>query len=156
MDATQVVAIWLHALAMVVVLGYYGILGRIVLPALARTLDGPSLGRAVPAMERRALPIVILGIVAFVVTGIYLLAQDGRYSGVGSFESTWSTLMLVKHLVVVGMVVLGVGIDRLAIAVGQASDEGRARLVEVLVLALDGMTALGAIVLLLTAAAQLS
>jgi uncharacterized membrane protein len=156
MDAAHVVAIWLHALAMVVVLGYYGILGRVALPALVRTLDGPALSRAVPAIERRALPIVIIGIVLFVLTGIYLLVQDGRYAGVGSFASTWSTLMLVKHLVVVVMVVLGVGIDRLAAAVGRASDEGRGRLVEVLILALDGMTALGAIVLLLTAAAQLS
>jgi uncharacterized membrane protein len=156
MDAVHVAAIWLHALAMVVVLGYYGILGRIVLPALSRTLDGPALARTVPAIERRALPIVLATIVLFIATGIYLLVIDGRYAGVGSFSSTWSMLMLVKHLVVAAMIVLGIGIDRLAAAVGQASDEGRARMVDVLVLALDGMTALGAIVLLLTAAAQLS
>jgi uncharacterized membrane protein len=156
MDATHVVALWLHALSMVVVLGYYGILARIVVPALARNLDGATLARTVPAIERRALPILLLGIALFVVTGIYLLVKDGRYTGIGEFASTWSTLMLVKHLVVVAMVVMGVGIDRLAAALGQASDEARARMIGVLVLALDGMTALGAIVLLLTAAAQLS
>lgn len=156
MDAVHVAAIWLHALAMVVVLGYYGILGRIVLPALSHALDGPALARTVPAIERRALPIVLATIALFIATGIYLLVIDGRYTGVGSFSSTWATLMLVKHLVVVVMIVLGIGIDRLAAAVGQASDEGRARMVDVLVLAVDGMTALGAIVLLLTAAAQLS
>jgi uncharacterized membrane protein len=156
MDATHVVALWLHALSMVVVLGYYGILGRLVLPALVQTVDGPALGRSVAAIERRALPIVLLGIALFVVTGIYLLIKDGRYTGIGEFASTWSVLMLVKHLVVVAMIALGVGVDRLAAAIGQASDEGRKRMVDVLVLALDGMTALGAIVLLLTAAAQLS
>jgi uncharacterized membrane protein len=156
MDATHVVALWLHALSMVVVLGYYGILARIVIPALARNLEGAALARTIPAIERRALPIMLLGIALFVVTGIYLLVKDGRYTGIGEFASTWSTLMLVKHLVVVAMVVLGVGIDRLAAAVGNASDEGRKQTIDVLVLALDGMTALGAIVLLLTAAAQLS
>ena len=33
MDGVWVAAAWVHALGMVVVLGYYGILGRIVLPA---------------------------------------------------------------------------------------------------------------------------
>jgi len=156
MDAVHVAALWLHALAMVVVLGYYGILGRIVLPALVRALDGAALARTVPAIERRALPIVLAAIVLFIATGVYLLVVDDRYAGVGSFATTWSTLMLVKHMAVVAMIVLGIGVDRLAVAVGDASDAGRPRMVEVLVLALDGMIALGAIVLLLTAAAQLS
>lgn len=156
MDAVHVAATWLHALAMVAVLGYYGILGRIVMPALAQALDGASMARAVATIERRALPIVLVGIVLFIVTGVYLLAIDGRYAGVGSFTTTWSTLMLVKHMVVLVMILLGVGVDRLAAAAGDAPAEGQARLLDVLGLALDGMIALGAIVLLLTAAAQLS
>lgn len=156
MDVVHVAAIWLHALAMVIVLGYYAILSRVVLPALTRSLDGAALGRAVPAVERRALPVVGVAIVAFVVTGIYLLAIDGRYGGVGSFATTWAMLMLIKHVVVAVMVVLGIGIDRLAAALGDASDDGRGRTFDLLVLGADGMTVLGAIVLLLTAAAQLS
>jgi uncharacterized membrane protein len=157
MDVVHVAAIWLHALAMVIVLGYYAILSRIVLPAVARALDGPALARAVPAVERRALPLVVIAIVVFIATGVYLLAIDGRYGGLGAFTATtWSMLMLVKHVVVGVMVVLGIGIDRLAAAVGDASDAGRGRTFELLVLTTDGMTVLGAIVLLLTAAAQLS
>ena len=156
MDVVHVAAVWLHAVAMVIVLGYYAILSRVVLPALSRALDGAALGRAVPAVERRALPVVGVAIVVFVITGVYLLAVDGRYAGVGSFATTWAMLMLVKHVVVGVMVVLGIGIDRLAAAVGEASDEGRGRTLDLLVLGMDGMTVLGAIVLLLTAAAQLS
>jgi uncharacterized membrane protein len=156
MDAAQLVALWSHALAMVLVLGYYVVLGRIALPALSRSLGAADAARAVVAIERRALPLVLIGIVLFVASGIYLLTRDGRYGGVGSFESTWSTLMLVKHLVVVVMVVLGIGIDRIAAALGDATDEGRTRTLGILSLATDGMTALGLIVLLLTAAAQIS
>ena len=156
MDAGAIGAAWLHALGMVVVLGYYGILGRIVLPALSRSLDGEALGRAVVAIERRALPVVLLAIVLFTVTGIILLLGDERYAGLGNlFASTWTTLMTVKHMVVVLMVALGIGIDRMAAGIGQAAtDDARRRDIEILVLAVDAMTALGAIVLLLTAAAQ--
>ena len=156
MDVGAVGAAWLHALGMVVVLGYYGILGRIVLPALSRSLEGEALGRAVVAIERRALPVVLLAIVLFTVTGVILLLGDERYAGLGNlFASTWTTLMTVKHMVVVLMVAMGIGIDRMAVGIGDAAtDDARRRDIEILVLAVDAMTALGAIVLLLTAAAQ--
>jgi uncharacterized membrane protein len=155
MDAVEVGALWLHAVAMVIVIGYYGVLGRIVLPALRRSLDGPSLATVVPAVERRALPLVLIAIIMFVVTGVYLLVIDDQYTGVGNFSGTWSTMMLVKHLVVVAMVVMGVVVDRLARAVGDASDEGRTQVLDTLSLAAEATMVLGVIVLLLTTVAQL-
>jgi uncharacterized membrane protein len=155
MDPLHVGALWLHTLTMVIVLGYYGILARVILPALRRTLDGPGLATTVPAVERRALPIVVAAIVVFIVTGVYLLLVDERYTGIGDFSNQWSTLMLVKHMVVLVMIGLGVVVDRLAREVGEASEAGRAQAVDLLVLAADGTVALGAIVLLLTAIAQL-
>jgi len=155
MDPVHVGALWLHTLAMVIALGYYGILARIVLPALRRSLDGPDLATAVPAVERRALPFVVAAAVAFIVTGAYLLVVDDRYTGIGDFSSSWSTLMLVKHLVIVVMIALAVVVDRLARSVGEATDEGRGQVLDVLVLVADGATAMGAIALLLTAIAQL-
>jgi hypothetical protein len=143
---------------MVVVLGYYGILGRIVLPSLRRSLDSETVARTIFAIERRAVPVVALGVFLFTVTGIVLLAGDERYEGLGNlFASTWTTLLTVKHLVVVAMVVLGVAIDRLAAGIADtATDAGRLRAVGTLELAADAMTGMGAIVLLLTAAAQFS
>lgn len=155
MDVVEVGALWLHAVAMVIVVGYYGVLARIVLPALRRSLDGPSLASAVLAVERRALPLVLIAIVMFIVTGVYLLVIDQQYTGVGDFSSTWSTMMLVKHLVVLAMIALGVAVDRLARAVGEASDEGRPQTLDVLSLAAEATMALGVIVLLLTTVAQL-
>lgn len=158
MDTGLVVATWLHALGMVVVLGYYGILARIVLPTLRRSLDGQTMARTVLAIERRALPVVVLGLVLFTVTGVVLLAGDERYEGPGNlFASTWTTLLTVKHLVIIAMVVLGVAIDRMAAGIADAAtDEARLRGVGVLELAADGMTAMGAIAILLTAIAQAS
>jgi uncharacterized membrane protein len=158
MDTGAVVAAWLHALGVVVVLGYYGILGRIVLPTLKRSLDSETMARTIFALERRALPVVVLGVLLFTVTGVVLLAGDERYAGPGNlFANTWTTLLTVKHVVIIAMLVLGVAIDRLAAGIADtATDEARLRGVGMLELAADGMTGMGAIVLLLTAVAQAS
>lgn len=58
MDVAQLGAIWLHTLAFVIAWGCYRILGRIVLPSLERSLDGPALARVMVTIERSALPLV--------------------------------------------------------------------------------------------------
>ena len=114
MDVAQVLAVWLHTLAFVIAWGYYGILGRIVLPGLERSIERPAQAAALLAIERRALPLVVLSLVLFTATGTYLLVNDPHYAGLGDFfASTWTTLMLLKHLLVVALVVLGVAVDRL-------------------------------------------
>lgn len=155
MDPVHVGAVWLHSLAMVIVLGYYGILARIVVPALRRSLDGQGLAAAVPAVERRAAPIIIAAVVVFILTGLYLLLVDGRFTGFDS-ASPWPVLMIVKHMAILVMLALAVLVDRLARSAGETADEDMGRALDVLVLAADGATALGALALLLTAVAQLS
>ena len=158
MDVLQLLAIWLHTLAFVIAWGYYGILGRIVLPALERSLDQPAASRTLVAVERRALPLVLLSVALFVVTGSYLLLASPKYAGLGDFfANTWTTLMLLKHLVVAVLVALAVAVDLLIRRAGEASDDatGAAALHRVR-LAAEGATGLGALVILLTAAAQLS
>jgi hypothetical protein len=54
------------------------------------------------------------------------------------------------------MIALGVLVDRLALAVGDTSDEGLPQALDVLTLAAEATMVLGVIVLLLTAVAQLS
>jgi uncharacterized membrane protein len=158
MDIAWVGMTWLHAVGMVALLGYYGIVAAVVLPVLSRSMSGEPLGRTVAAMGRRSRPLVALAVVLFLVSGVYLLVSAGRYDGAGNlFASTWTTLLTVKHLVVLVMVAVGVAIDRLAAAAGEAStDESRRTMLGTLGLACEGMTALGVLVLLLTAAAQAS
>jgi uncharacterized membrane protein len=156
MDVLLVLAVWLHTVAFVIGWGYYGVLGRMILPALGRSLDGPAQASALVAIERRALPLVVVSLVLFSVTGSYLLVADPQYAGLGDvFASAWTVLMLVKHVLVVGLVVLGVAADRVVRRIGDATtDAARASGIRRLTLTAEGATVLGALIVLLTAAAQ--
>ena len=157
MDVVLAAAVWLHSLATVVLLGYYAILALVVVPVLRSAVNGPAIGRVIPAIERRALPLVIAATVIFLVTGLYLMLGDGRFSGFGHFfGSTWSTLIVIKHVVVVALVGVGVYLDLLvmpAIA-GPVDEAARAAAVARLARSATALVVLGAIVLLMTAGAQ--
>jgi uncharacterized membrane protein len=154
-DVAHVVELWLHTLAVLIALGYYGTLGRFVVPALRRSLDGASIVSGLVAIERRARPFLALAVILFIVTGILLMASDERYAGPGNVgASSWTTLMLVKHVVVAGIVVLGVLVDQRIWqadrAIGSAERDravGHAGLLSELA------TGLGALAILLTAMA---
>jgi uncharacterized membrane protein len=155
-DAIQVLALWLHTIAFVIAWGYYGILARIVLPALERSLDLPAQASTLLAIERRALPFLGMTLVLFVVTGTYLLVIDPQYAGLGNvFASTWTRLMLVKHTLVVGMVVLVVLVDWMIRQLRHRDgDDLRASDLRLVALAADGVTGDGALIALVTVAAQ--
>jgi uncharacterized membrane protein len=157
MPVLDVGAVWLHTLALLIALGYYGILGRVVVPSLERTLAGADLSAALVAVERRALPLVAVSVVLFTATGSYLLVIDEEYAGLGNFfASTWTTLMLVKHVLIAVVVALAVAVDRFVRQAGRASDEGaRGEAVRHTRLAAEAVTGVGALIILLTAAAQL-
>jgi uncharacterized membrane protein len=158
MDAPQVFAVWLHTIGFVIAWGYYGVLGRIVLPAIERSLTGPARATTLVAIERRALPFIGLTLVLFTATGAYLLVSDPQYAGLGNiFASTWTRLMLIKHVLVVGLVVLAFAVDWLIRRAARDSEEdGQAPDLRFVALAADGVTGLGALIALLTVAAQAS
>ncbi len=157
MDVVQAAAVWLHSLATVVLLGYYAILALVVVPVLRSVVNGPAIGRVIPAIERRALPLLIAAVAVFLVTGLYLMLSDEQFSGFGHFfDSTWSTLIVIKHVVVVALVGVGIYLDLLvmpAIA-GPVDEAARAAAVGRLARSAAAMVVLGAIVLLLSAGAQ--
>ena len=158
MDYVEAGAVAIHTLAMVLVVGYYGILGRIVLPVLRRSLNAPELGRTLVAVERRALPLLVLAVGMFFATGAYLLIADDQSEGIGNFfASTWTTLLLAKHGLIVVMVLFAVIVDFLVTEVADAeTDAARERMLGLLALAIEATTGLGALVIVLTAAAQVS
>lgn len=156
MDAPHVLALWLHTIAFVIAWGYYGVLARIVVPALERSLDLRAQASALIAIERRALPFVGLTLVLFLVTGTYLLLVDPQYAGLGNvFASDWTRLMLVKHTLVALMVLLAVLVDWLVRQLeDRAGDDVRASDLRFVALAADGATGVGALIALVTVAAQ--
>ena len=156
MDAPQVLALWLHTIAFVIAWGYYGVLGRIILPALERSLDRRGRVSALQAIERRALPLIVLSLILFAVTGSYLLVVDPHYQGLGNlFASTWTRLIMIKHVLIIGLVVLAGLVDwliRRAPDPDEPDDRGPG--LGLIALAADGVTGLGALIALLTVAAQ--
>jgi uncharacterized membrane protein len=103
-------------------------------------------------------PLVLLSMVLFTVTGTWLLVANPAYAGLGAFfASTWTTLMLVKHGLVVGFVIVAIAVDRLIGRAAEAStDDERRTAVSRVRLGAEAATALGAVIVLLTAAAQAS
>jgi uncharacterized membrane protein len=158
MDPVHVVATWVHTLAFVIAWGYYGVLGRMILPGLAGTLGRPAQIDVLVAIERRALPLVLLSVVLFTLSGTYLLLVDPAYAGLGNvLASAWTALMFAKHGLVVVLVILGVLVDRQIRRLAEAGDDAsRVALFARLRLATEGATAAGALIALLTVAAQAS
>lgn len=158
MDLVQVGAVALHSVAMIFVLGYYAVLGRVVIPALLRSLDARWARASVADIEATALPLILVAIVVFVVTGAFLMFTDAQYAGFGDLlGTTWSVLILAKHAIVIGLIGLGVGVDFLIRSIPvEDAREAIARSLRRVGLAADAVSALGIIVVLMTAAAQLS
>jgi uncharacterized membrane protein len=157
LDLVQVGARWLHLVATVALIGYYAALGALVVPALRGAMTPRVLGESIAAIERRALPVVVGSLVVFLATGVYLMGADTRYSGVGEITDSWSTLLLVKHVVVAVMVGLGLYVDAIIVrrlAPPDAVDQDATA--RWLMVVAGAMTALGLVVLFLTAAAQAS
>jgi uncharacterized membrane protein len=157
MDPLQVLSAWLHTVAFVIAWGYYGVLARMILPGLARTIEPALRSDALLAIERRALPFVLLSMVLFTVSGSYLLVTDPQYAGLGNFGSSWAALMLGKHVLVVVFIGLGVVVDRLIRWAADVADErARDTYLRWLGWCADITTGVGALIALLTVAAQAS
>jgi uncharacterized membrane protein len=155
MDYLQIGSSWLHLVATVVLLGYVGVLGLVVLPVLRRHVDLATVCQLTVAFERRALPVVVAALVAFLATGVYLTVSDARYGGAGNVtRSPWAAIITLKHGVVALVLGLGLFADGLIarkLADAEAPDRGAA--VARLDLVVKAMTVAGAAVLLLTAVA---
>ena len=87
MDLMHVGATWLHLMATVAMLGYYAIVGLLILPVLRRIVPSRELGETIGAVERRALPVIIASLTIFLATGVYLMGADARYGGGLLFRS---------------------------------------------------------------------
>ena len=88
-----------------------------------------------------------------------MLFTDDRFLGVGHFfGNTWSTLIVVKHVVVIVLIGIGVYIDLLVVPdIATPVDEvAQTAAVRRLVRSASAIATLGVVVLLLTAAAQAS
>jgi uncharacterized membrane protein len=133
-------------------IGHYLLLALIYLPVLEKENSG---GLILSAISKRSRVWMYLSLAVFAVTGIYLTIADSNYLGIGNFGNLWGVLMLIKHLLIVGMIVLGFWFNAI-MRVGplMSSNNGASQAIARFGLYSKLMAGSGLLVLLLTAVAQ--
>jgi hypothetical protein len=102
----------LHMTATVLLVGYYLLLAAVFLPVLERAQGGPYLPATLGEIHRRARPLILGSILAFLATGIVMLLTNEAYMGLGDFfANAWSVLMTAKHLLVAVLITMAFSID---------------------------------------------
>ncbi len=111
----------LHVLATIVFVGYYFFTGLIYLPVLERCLNAGALRELLEQVSARLRPFFGGSLLVFLVTGTYLMLINQNYQGLGNFfANPWSTLIVVKHGVVLAFLAIAVFSERAFL--GQISD----------------------------------
>jgi uncharacterized membrane protein len=145
-------ATWLHALATIVMIGYYIFASLIYLPVLERQMQANALRDLLERVSARLRPYFGGSLLIFMVTGTYLMLINKNYLGLGHFFSNpWSALIVIKHGVVLAFLALAVYSER--VFLGKISDQNPAALKQ-FCWALNINTVLGVIIILLTSIAQ--
>ena len=143
---------WLHALATVIMIGHYLLLSLIYLPVLAKENGG---GQILSAISKRSRVWMYASLAVFAVTGTHVTFVDSNYLGLGNFGNFWSILMLVKHLLIMAMIALGFWYNAiLRVGPMMSSNHGAEQAIARFGLYSKLMAGCGALVLLLTALAQ--
>jgi len=94
---------WTHSLATTVFIGHFVLLALIYLPVLSK--DGNGL--ALSGISKRSRSWLYAAMIILAITGTYLTIVDPNYLGLGNFGNFWGVMMLIKHILIVGMLLLG-------------------------------------------------
>ena len=145
---------WLHALATVVFIGHFVLLALIYLPAVKDKPDIP-VGAILGEFSKRSRAWIYIALLFFMITGIHLMLVDPYYLGVGNFCNSWSILMLVKHILILGMIAAGFWFNAI-LRVGPmlSSRTESAQAMDRFRHYNNGMAITGVLILLLTALSQ--
>jgi uncharacterized membrane protein len=98
---------WLHALGTVILIGHYLLLSLVYLPVFDKNWADLASRNMLSEISRRSRSWLYASLLVFAVTGTYLTLVDSYYLGIGNFGNIWSILMLVKHILILGMLVIG-------------------------------------------------
>ena len=143
---------WLHALATIVMIGYFIFTSLIYLPVFERQIQSNALRPLLEQISARLKPFFGGSVLIFIVTGTHLMLINENYLGLGKFFSnSWSVLMVIKHVLVVAFLALAIFSERAYLA--KISDQNP-EAIKRFRLALNINTILGAVILLLTSIVQ--
>ena len=152
--STYLVALstWLHALATIVMVGYYVFTSLIYLPVFERQLQANALRDLLERVSARLRPFFGGSLLIFLVTGTHLMLINENYLGLGNFfANSWSALMVIKHGLVLVFLALAIFSERAFL--GQISDQ-KPEALKKFRWAVNINTVLGVAILLLTSIAQ--
>jgi uncharacterized membrane protein len=145
---------WLHTLATIIMIGYYIFTSLVYLPIFERQMQAKALRDLLEQISARFRPLFGGALLAFLVTGTYLMLINANYLGIGHFFSNaWSSLIVIKHLLVLVFLALAIYSERAFL--GKISDQ-KPEALKQFRWAVNINTAVGTIILLLTAIAQAS
>jgi uncharacterized membrane protein len=143
-------SLWLHAVATVVLIGHYLLLSLIYLPVLAK-----GNGAALSEISKRSRSWLYASLLIFALTGTYLMVIDSGYLGFMDFGNFWGIVMLTKHVLIFGMLMLGFWFNAILRVGPLMGSNNSAELgISRFRLYSNLMTVSGLLVLLLTALAQ--
>jgi len=102
------ISLFFHLLATAIWIGGLLITTLLVWPEMRRTLESNSaLYTLLSRLRKKFAPMSNLALAVLITTGLIQMSLDPNYEGVMTFENTWSRVMLIKHVAIIGMVLSG-------------------------------------------------
>ncbi|MCK4571058.1 hypothetical protein KAT84_03810, partial [Candidatus Bipolaricaulota bacterium] len=103
--AIPIAVLFLHNLFTVVWVGGLIILGTVVLPVTSKTLGrGAKTKELIDNIQNRLSVFVYISILGLLGTGMLLANRASQFDGSFSFANGYSTVLAIKHIVVILMV----------------------------------------------------
>jgi uncharacterized membrane protein len=108
-EAAIIACTWLHLIVLVIWVGHMVNSLLLFEPLTSKYIDKSRYGEFIAEYRAKDKPVAISCIVVFIITGLVLTLLDEQYQGFGNvFANSWSTTLLIKHILVLAMIVLGV------------------------------------------------
>ena len=97
----------IHLIAAVVLVGGLLVLVAGLRPAFTRAFPSEmERERVLSAVHRRFVVLAGVAAVILLATGFMMMTQNQQFHGFGHYDNAWSKLLLAKHVLFVGMIVL--------------------------------------------------
>jgi uncharacterized membrane protein len=102
------ISFWLHMLATIVWVGGLALMALVVWPgARAMMGPGPELGQFIRRLQQRFSPLAWLSLAVLIATGLTQMEANPNYDGLLHISNPWTMAILAKHVVVGGMILIG-------------------------------------------------
>jgi len=107
-DQILAISLFFHLLATVIWVGGLILTTIMIWPEVRRTLQNkPELYTMTNRLRKRFTPLGNLSLAVLIFTGLVQMSLDENYKGFMDFSNTWSVVILLKHVAIIGMIASG-------------------------------------------------